>query len=173
MNTDNWINLIAGILVGGGTLTLAVMTWKSIRQTRNIHQKEHRDRLLNEIIEWATDILKFSPMPKETIFELELRKEEPDVKDIIMLWQVSLQEILLPIISRGAYINRVSKNLGGKVWSATNKAAYCLGNIIEYINKLDNTYGSLEALEKPNEELRNAAVEIIEEATKIKTRDIS
>jgi len=111
-------------------------------------------------------------MPKQTIFELKLKKEEPKVEDVIMLWQVSLNEFLLPIISKGAYINRISETLGKNMWAATNKASLCLANIIEYINKLEATYSSLEALTKPNEELHNAAVQIIEQATKIKTKDI-
>jgi len=172
MTMDNWINLIVAILVGGGTITLAVMTWKAIGQTRAIQKSERRERLLNEIIEWAVDILKFSPMPKQTIFALKLKKEEPKVEDVIMLWQVSLSEFLLPIISKGAYINRISESLGKNMCAATNKASLYLGNIIEYINKLEATYSSLEALTKPNEELHNAAVQIIEEATKIKTRGI-
>jgi len=58
MTTSDLINLIAAILVGGGTLALAIMTWKSIRQTRGIQKNEKRDRLLNDIIEWAVDINK-------------------------------------------------------------------------------------------------------------------
>lgn len=52
MTTDNWINLIAAILIGGGTLALAFMTWKSIRQTRSIQKSSKREILLNEISEW-------------------------------------------------------------------------------------------------------------------------
>ena len=55
MTTDNWINLIAAILVGGGTFFLGIMAWRTIRQTRNIQKAEQRERLLNEIIEWAVD----------------------------------------------------------------------------------------------------------------------
>ncbi len=66
MTTDNWINLVAAILVGGGTFALAFMTWKSIRQTRSIQKAEKRERLLNEIIEWAVEVsgeeLELNPM---------------------------------------------------------------------------------------------------------------
>lgn len=51
MTTDNLINLFAAILVGGGTLTLAVMTWKSIRQTR-------RQRISDNIRVWARDAIR-------------------------------------------------------------------------------------------------------------------
>jgi len=57
MATSDWINLIAAILVGGGTLFLGIMAWRTIRQTRSIQKAEKWDRLLNEIIEWATDII--------------------------------------------------------------------------------------------------------------------
>ena len=165
MGITDWLMLAAVIVALGLGVT-------SILHTQSLQKRERRERLLNEIIEWAVDILKFSPMPKQTIFELKLKKEEPKVEDVIMLWKVSLEEHLLPIISKGAYINRISKTFGKAMWSATNKVSFYLGNTIEYINKLEGTYSSLEALKKPNEELHNAAVQIIEEAIKIKTKDI-
>jgi len=51
MTTSDWINLIAAILVGGGTLFLGIMAWQAIRQTRSIQKAENRERLLNEIID--------------------------------------------------------------------------------------------------------------------------
>ena len=57
MSIDNWINLIAAILVAGGTLFLGIMAWRTIRQTRSIQKAEKRERLLNEIIEWAKNSL--------------------------------------------------------------------------------------------------------------------
>ena len=58
MNISDWINLIAAIIVGGGTLFLGIMAWRTIHQTGSIQKSEKRERLLNEIIEWAEDILK-------------------------------------------------------------------------------------------------------------------
>ena len=60
MDIDNWINLIAAILVGGGTLFLGIMAWRTIRQTRSIQKAEKRERLLNEILNWIIDIYIFS-----------------------------------------------------------------------------------------------------------------
>ena len=165
MNIGDWITL-------GAVIVALSIGAASIIQTQRLQKKERGERLLNEIIEWAEDILTFSPMPKQTIFELKLMKEEPKLEDVIMLWKVSLQELLLPIISKGAYINRISNIFGKAVWSATNKAGFHLGNIVEYINKLESTYSSIEALAKPKEELHNAALQILEEATKIKIKVI-
>ncbi|MBA7577120.1 hypothetical protein ES708_18966 [subsurface metagenome] len=58
MSTSDWITLGAAILVGGGTLFLGIMAWRTIHQTRSIQKAEKRERLLNEIIEWAIDIAK-------------------------------------------------------------------------------------------------------------------
>lgn len=53
MTTDSWINLIAAILIGGGTLFLGIMAWRTIRQTRNIQKAEKREIILNDIQKWA------------------------------------------------------------------------------------------------------------------------
>jgi len=161
------------LLLAIATFVLAGIAVYSIIQNQLLHKKERRERLLNEIIEWAVEILKFDPMPKQTVFEPKFTEGKPTVADVIMLWQVELETLLRPIIAKGAYINRISKTYGNTLRSATNKAAYCLGNVIGYINKLDNTYSNVEALKKPNEDLRKSAILIIEEATKIKTKDIS
>jgi len=60
ITTSDWITLGAAILVGGGTLFLGIMAWRTICQTRSIQKAEKRERLLNEIIGWAIDIHKSS-----------------------------------------------------------------------------------------------------------------
>jgi hypothetical protein len=61
MTADNWINLIAAILIGGGTLALALMTWKSIRQTRNIREEDReldsKKRRLEEVQHWINEVV--------------------------------------------------------------------------------------------------------------------
>jgi len=67
MVISDWIDLVAAILVGGGTLFLAVMTVKSIRQTNKLRKEEKIQRELNEISQWAADI---TEMPSQVTFEL-------------------------------------------------------------------------------------------------------
>jgi hypothetical protein len=165
-------------VIGAGITLLAVLVAlgigiASILHTRSIQKKERKERLLNEIIEWAADILTFSPMPKHSIFELKMKEEEPKIEDVIQLWRLSLQENLMPIISKGAYINRISKTLGKSIGSATKKASLQLSLVVGDINKLDKKVSSLKALGKSHEKLHATAIEIVEEATKLKTRDIS
>jgi len=84
MEIGDWINLIAAILVGSGTITLAVMTWRSIRQTRSIQKVETKERRLKEICDWLESVircggeinLKFMRTPKITpIAEREIAEE--------------------------------------------------------------------------------------------------
>ena len=84
MSTSDVISLVAAILIGGGTLALAIMTWKSIRQTRSIQKVETRERRLKEICDWLESVircggevnLKFMKTPKITpIAEKEIAEE--------------------------------------------------------------------------------------------------
>jgi len=71
MTTDNIINLIAAIIVGGGTLFLGIMALRTIRQTRSIQKAEKRERLLNEIIEWAKEAAK-AAISRRSRYDTEL-----------------------------------------------------------------------------------------------------
>ena len=79
MTTSDWITLGAAILVGGGTLFLGFMAWRTIRQTKNIQKAEKRERLLNEIIEWAEDVAK-SAINRRTLSREELWKAKLSYK---------------------------------------------------------------------------------------------
>ncbi len=70
MTTANWINLVAALIVGGGTLFLGIMAWRTILQTRSIQKAEKRERLLNEIINWATDVARYG-----------IESDSPDLSD--------------------------------------------------------------------------------------------
>ena len=80
MEISDWINLIAAILVGGGTLALAFMTWKSIRQTR-------RQRISDNIRIWARNALGMlvfadtTQSPSETL-EQEVNRLKTGIKSI-------------------------------------------------------------------------------------------
>ena len=52
MEVGDWI------LIGsaGATFLLAIAAFWAIWQTRSIQKRERKERLLNEIIEWATEI---------------------------------------------------------------------------------------------------------------------
>jgi hypothetical protein len=60
MENGNFITLISAILVGGGTIALAIMTWRSIRQTRSIREEDReldsKKRRLEEVQRWINEV---------------------------------------------------------------------------------------------------------------------
>ncbi len=113
----------------------------------------------------GTSIIKINPIPKENIIKFT-KEEEPDINDVILIWSRSLQEIVSPIIARGAYINRISYTLGRNIEIATNNTSLCLADLVGYINKLDNKRNSIKTLMESCKKLNNAALVIMEEAVK-------
>jgi len=183
MATSDWINLIAAILVGGGTFFLGIMAWRTIRQTRSIQKAEKRERLLNEIIEWATLITSQSTA---TLFER--------LPDIIGDSRKHSMYIY-------AYLSRVRANLEGAVGkniymlsiahlfnlNLSVSIATLVHDMTSYMEFLDiwqekstNMLTSEIKLEEHDidelDTLSNcvniSAIGVIEQATKIKTRDM-
>ncbi len=56
MACSDIITLISAIIVGGGTIALAVMTWKSMTKITTVQQNE----FLREIIDWAVQFIELS-----------------------------------------------------------------------------------------------------------------
>ena len=176
MTTSDWIQLIAAILIGGGTLALAFMTWKSIRQTRKIHRTERKDRLLNEIIEWAIDVGKSGAHLDFLLYAAEI-DEEPWGELNLPTLQSSLRELE----QRGKYIVKIANSLDKPILTTVRKVK---GEVEEYRKSIDKIFievrlgieGNLPMILKAlleRDSLVNCANNLLTEATKIKTRDIS
>ena len=170
MNIDNWINLIAAILIGGGTLFLGIMAWRNIRQTRNIQKTEKRERLLNEIIEWATDILKGGDV--ETSCKLASENIRHEVRQTLL--SMSSIDTFEGFKTKSLYILLISRTFGDNLENAVKKAIHELNKITELLYKrvgVDNLEG-IEELAKQRYELLNPAInDVIEQATNLKTKD--
>ncbi len=172
MTCENWINLIAAILVGGGTLALAFMTWKSIRQTQTIHGAERKDRLLSEIIEWTTELSNFNIAPPS-----DLR----DIKDLEVIYRWSAPrwanflsskesigkslkrraEVMWP--NMGGFIEEVLKNIKLTALAMDYpKSSLSPDEVLKIIHKVGDCAS----------ELDNSVEKVTEEVDKIKTRDI-
>jgi len=175
MEISDQIAVIAAILVGGGTLTLAIMTWKSIRQTRSIQKAEKRERLLNEIIDWAVDVGKRGSDINFLLLAAEL-DEEPWGELNLPTLQSSLRELK----QRGEYIVKVSSTLEKPLLTTVQKVQ---GEVTEYLKAMDNVFiqiklgaeGNLPIILKPlleRDSLVRCANNLLAEAAKIKTRDI-
>ena len=56
MTTSDWINLIAAIIIGGGTLALAVVAFRSIRENRNLQIIRYKIELLDKVFDWLINV---------------------------------------------------------------------------------------------------------------------
>ena len=166
MTISDWINLIAAILIGGGTLALAFMTWKSIRQTRSIQKSEKRERLLNEIIEWAVDLVKGTYGQDINIISLKDR-------ELISAFLFGFTQLE----SRSEYIkiaSKFDKTLSEVVDEAIKTLEVCIKTHIDWLNcpAKDKDKKMKESIDKQID-VTTKAIKVIEEATKIKTKGIS
>lgn len=181
MDTSNWINLVAGILVGGGTLTLAIMTWKSIRQTKVIQKSEKRERLLNEIIDWAEGILSCGVIIDAVDLEaltgrLSIEEFEYFITDRLNreFSILSVRSVYTLQSASEAFQNvkvrdyvKIAKNELEEIMDVLEKAQK---DILEKAEKKPED--RIKTLESQRKKLNKSAQKVIEEATKIKTRDI-
>jgi hypothetical protein len=177
MDIDNWINLIVAILVGGGTLFLGIMAWRTICQTRNFQKAEKRERLLNEIIEWAIDVSKRGSELDFILLAAQI-DEEPWGKINIPTIQSNLRELK----QRGNYvikIARIQDSLLSTAQKVEEEVDWYLKSTDDLFIKisLSGTGGeNLSEIFKPMIErasLVKCANDLIEEASKIKTVDLS
>ena len=170
MGTDNWINLVAAIIVGSGTLFLGIMAWRTIVQTRSIQKAERREKLLNEIIEWAMDVAKLN-FKIYNFVEAQISKEswvESGIGEIVSQFQ--------SVEAKGVYINsialssfKVDKKLSKDI-KAVNKEIRELVDVS--VKRMDGEV-TTEAVQEHMNLLRTQIAELLKVVAKIKTRDIS
>jgi hypothetical protein len=161
MTTSDWINLAAAISGWIGILCLGIIAWLTIRQTRSIQKAEKRERLLNEVIEWAEDICRSS-------FGTEIEQETLVLENRLLNYQE------LYIISK--YIEKIAEKFGVDLYltvsSITTPLANVIGAIQEYLKNPQDEHIDAR-LEGYEEQLLKRARTLIEKVAEIKTKDIS
>ena len=180
MTTSDLINLIAAILVGGGTLFLGIMAWRTIFQSRSIQKAERRERLLNEIIEWASGCMSCA-------FEIDRPnlREAKNVEEYIDRMQTGLADKLKSFQTKEKYIKGIAPPslFGQSLSNAIKISIDCIDLTIKCDEK--DTPNTDEEQRKQVKEQLNEFIDreggglykcmnkVLEEAAKIKTRDIS
>ena len=183
METSDWISLVSAILIGGGTLALAFMTWKSIRQTRSIQRAEKKERLLNEIIDWAVSVTKWRPKgsAKEMISTPENLKRRQLFSEV-----VGAIEVFVALRGRNQYAISISRTFGGALGKSVGKLIDTLEQKIKFLMEWRNLIYSTLTIDtkkaeakddlyfqkatKLENEIEQVAFKVIKEATKLKTR---
>jgi hypothetical protein len=180
--------------ISAGIMLLAVFVAlgigvASILHTQSMQKRERRERLLDEIIEWAVDMTKG-----------ELLMEFADVKGIqgvrktrlyLYVTVDKLQFTFRQARTRGLYISRIVSILGTNLQQAVGELRRNLEAHIQALKECMDTIDS-PALDSPAQErtlniaiaaarkttdskklLDKSANKVIEETTKIKIRDFS
>lgn len=173
MELYGWITLGAVIVALG----LGVA---SILHTQSLKKRERKERLLNEIIEWAIDVSKCGLDINISIFNgLHRAKDVKEMEFIKNTATLDLLSAFLVVNARSEYISKMAFIFGQNL----NRAIFeTVESINEHIELLRKSYededkkkikASSDDIGKHRNQLIKSAQKVIEEATKIKTKDIS
>ena len=143
------------------------MAYRAIRQTHAIQKNEKRERLLNEIIEWAVGVT-------ECGFEKDFAHAE--LSDLLLDF-AGIRE------GRSHYVSQIALTFGQDLQRAVEKLVKdlndhldllieCIDNISRATDKAAANSAAIKRVGKHRALLNNSANKVIEEVTKIKTRDI-
>jgi len=163
MTTSDWITLGAAILVGGGTLFLGIMAWRTIRQTTSIQKAEKREGLLNEIIDWVIQINK-SCIPPSGIGREAYKEWSRNIVSSLSSegkWALRSSNIF------GSEFNKNINNLLGKISNFND----CITGIRESSDI--STKQAKEMLSKHVANTLKATDDVLDIALKIRTKDVS
>jgi len=185
MDTLSWMTFTLAI----ATFLLAGAAFGSIWQTRGMQKREHKERLLNEIIEWAINISKFDSDLLSLTESVRLDLALPSTITVD-----KLHSDTTAFASRGGYIEKTAYVAGVDANDAAKKIQKELVGIAQLLNQfrilneLANTPLELittedadlndkdpkkDTVERHRKNLAQLCNLIIEEAVKIKIKDIN
>lgn len=177
MEVGDWITLGAVIVALGIGVA-------SILHTQSIQKKERRERLLNEIIEWAIDISR--SRPEEIYRDIARIREEAKEQEFLAANIRIIMDSLVGMRGRNQYTSsiarKVDKTLKESVDKLINEMESYIALLYEWetiiVSAVDrstavNNTEEFDKAEYKEDFIKELANEVIEEATKIKTNDIS
>lgn len=179
MEVGDWITLAAVVVALGIGVA-------SILHTRNMLKKERRERLLNEIIEWATKVYSMPWRFGNVFREVVKITSETDAYLFKIAHAAEMKESFVEFHGNNLYAKEISLN-----FADLHKASLKLISEYEKYVKLLEEYSTIvkkvmksEAIQAEEQEaegqldsasfqINHYAYKVIQEATKLKTRDIS
>ena len=149
------------------TFSLAGAAFWAIWQTRKLQERERTDRLLNEIIEWAQDILECVP---EVIIPPTSIKSKDTMLGLILINLVSKYK---NVDARTEYVKGIASIFGESLKPAVEIVGQQLSEVIKFVLSHPPDERSYDMVGGYLEPLSTSTVALIKTATKIKTKDIS
>ena len=159
---DDWLAFSAF-----ATLLLALAAFLAIRHSSEQEKRNRKERLLDEIIEWAEDVAKFLGGWKVASL-VRMSGEEDKLFAHITDFETTLNTLKI----RSTYISKIAKVLGTILHTAVKKA---IDDLDEHSRLYDEWHNNKVSQEQViiQKSLFNISVsEVIKEAVKLKTRDI-
>jgi hypothetical protein len=176
MDCGAWITLAAVIVA----LAIGVA---SILQIQSLRKRERRDRLLNEIIEWAIEITKWRP--KGIFKDVAFITDKLKLQKIMYPHIVEIMENFIETRGRNKYVSDIAIKFDKKLGEAVGNLIDVLESKIELLNEWTSVIADATTKGKESNDeqysqkageqelqIEKLALKVIGEATKIKTRDI-
>ena len=183
MEVTGWITLAAVIVA------LGIGVYSFI-QTNRLKRAEKRERLLNEIIKWSIDVANCR-FENKSITNVFYHKDVKEIQSKFWQYLCDIQNGLKMQQTVGIYIRNISPNFGQHI---TRPVVTLLKVILDYIDVLEKALRLIEEISTGQTKLSDeeskrlneyiekmgnssklldkSAIQVIEEAVKIKTRDI-
>ncbi len=173
------------------TLLLAYVTYRIIKSDRQRESRDRKERLLNEIIEWAIDVSQCEFMAdvsdlREIVSKYIGTKQEGDIrqkdanfkKDLKAAMIVDMGNVLIryrAFTVRNLYIVDVADTFGGDLKKATDLLCIHVQAHTRLLEKLQDQYDELheERVSKHSPYLEQYALNVTKEAVKLKRKDIN
>jgi len=182
MEITGWITLAAVIVALGLGLS-------SLIQTHKLQKRERKERLLNEIIEWAADVIKcrFEDKSKSMLSSKNISET------LSSFWRyiTDIQDNLKIQHAKGFYISKISPIFGQHINESVDSLIKVISDFIDLFDKpktdmedilteqiklseeeIERMNNYIEKIDNIRKLLDKSANKVIEEAVKIKTRDI-
>ncbi len=156
MSTDTWLAISAG-----ATFLLALAAFWAIWQNHNLQKRERRDRLLNEIIEWAIDVAKC-----ETQADFLSRSRKSMLIGLLFKYQA--------IDAKSEYMKVTAVKFREDDFQVTvNETAQKLKDHLDILEKQIEGKTTAEERDKHWRSLMESSATLARKAAEIKTKDVS
>jgi hypothetical protein len=166
-------------MVAFGTLILALVTTLSIINSNEQEKRDRKERWLNEIIEWAINIINWRSENKDVFRDIISIKSPKEQRMRKYAHIIEVKETLVGMRGRNQYAYKITLKLSPSLHKAVEKL---IKSVEEYIEMLDNWQHAIAAdiAVADDENYANKATtserqvdeladKVIEEAAKIKT----
>ena len=123
------------------TFLLALAAFGAIWQIYSLHKKERKERLLNEIIKWATDVVlcafsvPYRGMFEDIIGSLEKAAVEKMVRRANLTYYTNLRLSYQILTRKSKYIENIASSLPGNLDYAVKRLRKQIDSVISALKK--------------------------------------